>query len=623
MAFITLAGSLKDPNSDLSIGDQVRFTQQSTTGETLEGAVSVVTISVLGTYSVNLQYGLVLVEYRNAKNPNFRSLGIKTVNANNPATSIPELLTATVPVSSADLIAFQTILADAVTAENGAVTARDVAVAASIIQYQTFSELLAISETVDYKQFTVAERANAAYTLQPSGYVALAGDATLANSRVAALQIDGEANIRNFGFNPANTSTQNISAWNLAITRTKFILIPAGDYNFNDDLLIRGQNTNKFEYFSVRGEGRSSTRLLQQDNSKNTFVLEKSALNDQSNQWLSGSISSLSIIYSGAQKADDCTALKSTSCFNVLFSDITIEGATKMWSTFGCGHIVYDNIHIENGQRPVSQGPLELFKFSNNQNIYRSSGIYMSNIEQFGAPVADVGFLLEAVDGLYVSNCHFNTCIKKVKISMDNVELRDVVKQIFFSNVYFDGNTDLQGTALEEVIFIEASNSPQAVVDGLYFSNVFAREGTTFFAFSPTNTAGLLSVRNIKVGGCHIRGMSSFWFNLGMVDNRELNVIRNVSITGNIFDDAPLATPTDNLNCIAIAGKNITFTNNTIKGQWVDGVAAPILVTDAADQVLILGNVLDTNRSGTAGNKSIVISSSATNVIQANNLPVE
>ena len=130
MAFITLAGSLKDPNSDLSIGDQVRFTQQSTTGETLEGAVSVVTISVLGTYSVNLQYGLVLVEYRNAKNPNFKSLGIKTVNSNNPATSIPELLTATVPVSSADLIAFQAILADTVNAENGAVTAKNAAVVA-------------------------------------------------------------------------------------------------------------------------------------------------------------------------------------------------------------------------------------------------------------------------------------------------------------------------------------------------------------------------------------------------------------------------------------------------------------------------------------------------------------
>jgi len=150
MAFITLAGKIRDPNSDLSIGDQIRFTQQSTTGETLPGAVSVITISVLGTYSVNLQYGLVLVEYRSAKNPNFRSLGIKTVNSNNPATSIPELLTATVPVSSADLIAFQAILADAVTAKNAAVTAEAGAVAAEatlLAEKLTTVQLIALSNS--------------------------------------------------------------------------------------------------------------------------------------------------------------------------------------------------------------------------------------------------------------------------------------------------------------------------------------------------------------------------------------------------------------------------------------------------------------------------------------------
>ena len=252
MAFITLAGKIRDPNSDLSIGDQIRFTQQSTTGETLPGAVSVITISVLGTYSVNLQYGLVLVEYRSAKNPNFRSLGIKTVNSNNPATSIPELLTATVPVSSADLIAFQTILADAVTAKNaavtaetGAVTARDVAVAASIIQYQTFAELLAISETVDYKQFTVAERANAAYTLQPSGYAALAGDATLANGRIAKLQINADINIANF----ANLEESLQRDYKLGSTYT--INIPTDAATLQDAVLMSGSIEGFNEYSNI------------------------------------------------------------------------------------------------------------------------------------------------------------------------------------------------------------------------------------------------------------------------------------------------------------------------------------------------------------------------------------
>ena len=244
MASITLAGTLLDPNSDLSVGDELRFTHDSTTGQTLKGAVSKLIIGQDGAYSLPLQYGLVLVEYKDSRSTQFKNLGVATVNGDNPATTIPELLNALVPVSSAELIEFQAILADAVTAKNaavvaetGAVTARDVAVAASIIQYQTFAGLLAISETVDYKQFTVAERANAAYTLQPAGYVALAGDATLANGRVAELQIDGEANVLKFGAK-GNGSFNDSSAIRDAFARFSKNVVFDGNtpsnYNYGD-----------------------------------------------------------------------------------------------------------------------------------------------------------------------------------------------------------------------------------------------------------------------------------------------------------------------------------------------------------------------------------------------------
>jgi hypothetical protein len=120
MAFITLSGTLLDPNGDLAVGDQIRFTHKSTTGETVESAVSLITISPTGTYSLPLQYGLVLVEYKDVRTQQFKNLGVATVNGANPATSIPELLNALVPVSSAELIEFQAILADCVTAQNAA-----------------------------------------------------------------------------------------------------------------------------------------------------------------------------------------------------------------------------------------------------------------------------------------------------------------------------------------------------------------------------------------------------------------------------------------------------------------------------------------------------------------------
>ena len=117
MAHITLAGTLRDPNGGVAVGDKIRFTHNSTTGETVKSAVSILTIDPSGAYSIDLEYGLVLVEYKDSRSSSFQNRGVTTVNATNPATSIPELLNAVVPVSSAELIEFQTILADCVAAK--------------------------------------------------------------------------------------------------------------------------------------------------------------------------------------------------------------------------------------------------------------------------------------------------------------------------------------------------------------------------------------------------------------------------------------------------------------------------------------------------------------------------
>ena len=411
MAFITLAGSLRDPNSDLSIGDQVRFTQQSTTGETLPGAVSVVTISVLGTYSVNLQYGLVLVEYRSAKNPNFKSLGIKTVNSNNPATSIPELLTATVPVSSADLIAFQTILADtvttknlavvaesgAVTAKNAAVTARDVALAASIIQYQTFAELLAISETLDYKQFTVAERANAAYTLQPAGYVALAGDATLANGRVAELQIDGEADVMKFGavkslVTPSDAAFQRaFSRCNAVFADGEFAL--AGTFNITQ--------SNKH----LRGVGKLGTRINFLNETGDCLKLGSST------KTVNFSVSHLTI-----QRPSTASSGFNLSCINaedVTIQDVELRLSYAGLNISGCKNVFISNITVFSGARTIKglAGVRVGYSADQAMNGGKPTSIYMDSVdvETRGASgfsgFVD-GFFYDSSDGIYMSKCH-------------------------------------------------------------------------------------------------------------------------------------------------------------------------------------------------------------------------
>jgi hypothetical protein len=243
MANITLTGTLLDPNSDLAVGDEIRFTHASTTGQTIKGAISLVTIGPAGTYSVALQYGLVLVEYKDIRSTQFKNLGVATVNATNTATSIPELLNALVPVSSAELIEFQAILADAVTAKN----ASEAAAATTATRVDTFANLILLTPTIDGSTFVCQERVSAEYILQAAGYTALAGDSTFANSRVAQLQTGADTTVFSFGavadYNAATfTGTDNTAAFtNFKIRAALDGLIykaSGGDFYFDGGQLI-------------------------------------------------------------------------------------------------------------------------------------------------------------------------------------------------------------------------------------------------------------------------------------------------------------------------------------------------------------------------------------------------
>ena len=86
-----------------------------------------------------------LVEYKDVRTQQFKNLGVATVNGSNPATSIPELLNALVPVSSAELIEFQAILADCVAAQ---LAAENAATTAEAFAYQlTTTDLIASTAT--------------------------------------------------------------------------------------------------------------------------------------------------------------------------------------------------------------------------------------------------------------------------------------------------------------------------------------------------------------------------------------------------------------------------------------------------------------------------------------------
>ena len=112
MAHITLSGVLLDPTGEFSVGDRVRFTHRTSTGDTVKTAQSMLTIPPDGSYNIDLEYGEVLVEYSDYRKPDFKNVGVVIVNQDSTATSIPELLNAVVPPTDAQLLEFQSILGD-------------------------------------------------------------------------------------------------------------------------------------------------------------------------------------------------------------------------------------------------------------------------------------------------------------------------------------------------------------------------------------------------------------------------------------------------------------------------------------------------------------------------------
>ncbi len=148
MAHITLAGILRDPVGELAVGDEVRFTHRTTTGETIQGSVKSVVIAPDGSYSIDLQYGEILVEYKDFNKYNFESRGIVVVNGDSTATSIPELLNATVPVIGTDLLQFQSIQADCKASRDEAE-----AFAATLDLVNDLSQAYEFPTVAEYKSF--------------------------------------------------------------------------------------------------------------------------------------------------------------------------------------------------------------------------------------------------------------------------------------------------------------------------------------------------------------------------------------------------------------------------------------------------------------------------------------
>lgn len=113
MASINLAGVLRDPLGEFSYMNKIRFTHNTTTGQTLKGFRSVHKIADDGSYDIDVEYGNVQVETHDILNQRWINNGVITINSDTPATDLPSLLGITTPATDEDLLVFQALVEDA------------------------------------------------------------------------------------------------------------------------------------------------------------------------------------------------------------------------------------------------------------------------------------------------------------------------------------------------------------------------------------------------------------------------------------------------------------------------------------------------------------------------------
>ncbi len=112
MASHLISGIARDPDGSFAVGDEYRFLHVTNTGDTVKGAQKTITVGVDGSYSIDLEYGQILVSTFDYESKMWTRHAVVTVNADTTASNLPQLLSASVPPTNEQLLQFQVLLGD-------------------------------------------------------------------------------------------------------------------------------------------------------------------------------------------------------------------------------------------------------------------------------------------------------------------------------------------------------------------------------------------------------------------------------------------------------------------------------------------------------------------------------
>lgn len=404
------------------------------------------------------------------------------------------------------------------------------------------------------------------------------------------------------------------------------VTLLAQRYNISDRIEIFGHDDAKLlEGYRFRGQGRGLTEIWQSDPTKDHIYAIKNpnaVVPADISGWMIGDVGGFTLRSMNVTKAQKGAAIRHSRNLNTLFRDILITGPTNGVISEGSAQCLYNRMFTRGTDRGSGETLDSVYTFTDNAakgSTNRSFGNVMSNCEHQAGEDADRIFDLQGVDGLYVTNSHFNNAVKKIHIRPDNSEWQTNIFQVMFNNCYFDGNG-----SPEDFLYIEATNpgatTPAVRIEGIYFNGCTIRGGSnSVLKLGKTSgeVAGLSSLKTVHFTDCHVKQYFGRIYDLGhqTLANPE-TIISNIEVIGGTIEDGPWTPRTGALSAFLLQGRNIKVHGVTVQGGWDDTGEYVARVAPTGVNVSVANNVFDVSRTLPA----TAITAGAVNCVEVGNI---
>lgn len=425
----------------------------------------------------------------------------------------------------------------------------------------------------------------------------------------------GDVTPNHFATNTNPGVTDMTAALQAAVNYSSRVHGMAEDYRISDTIYFREFGTSGFQECGFHGKGPLVTRIIQSDETKDAFAVIR---NNQTATFLTvPSFRDFSIHISvSASNVSDCAGIRTRQAINGEYVNVHIFGPQWGFANERVGQCRFDGCFYQGGWSRKTKGMFLWTHdpFNNSGNCY---GNFVSNCESSGSAFGTATIHdIEAVDGLYITNCHWNHCTTGYRIGADGTGGKNKAVSIYVSNTYHDYNpTTPKVTDIEMSRMSGAANSFDVWGIG-FVGGVFRTESATArmlgFSFaSAFDLVGLSRMSMVSVTGADIRGYRGCSVDMTLPAGFDAKALLDTwTISGNKLTAPEVGGGGATKSGIVLSGTGISVEGNVFTGAWTDSTFPPVFIGSRADKVSVGdGNVYNCTRTN-----PLSIDAAATNV---------